>query len=252
MSGAVNMRPDLQSDSGKAQQEAKQAGGHSVCMPGGRPKYIVHDARNWLTALRVYCDLLRNPDNTPEDIFRLTDELSAAVDRGKTLVMALLDGVPPAGPGVSAACIDLTDALRRRFRLLQSMAGPGIHLMLQTPGERVPVWISEIALDRILYNLILNAAEAMQGNGRIIITVERPASGEDFVHLRVTDNGPGIPRPEMVRIFQPGISSKTADGQPHGYGLAIVRELTEAAGGEVDVWSGIGAGTSFAVKLRAA
>jgi two-component system NtrC family sensor kinase len=252
MSGAVIRGPDLQSDSGKEQQEAKQAGERSVCIPGGRPRYLAHDARNWLTALRVYCDLLRNPDNTPEDISRLTDELSAAVDRGKTLVMALLDGVPPAGTGGAIACIDLADALRRRFRLLQSMAGPGIQLMLQTPGEPVPVRISEMALERILFNLILNAAEAMPGKGRIVITIERPTSGEDFVHLRVTDNGPGIPHPELPRIFQPGTSSKTSDGQPHGYGLAIVRELTEAAGGEVDVWSGIGAGTSFAVKLRAA
>lgn len=227
---------------------------------GESPAYLAHDARNWLTVLQVYCDLLRSPENTPEETARWAAELAGAVDRGQRLVEALVEGAAPApagGAGTSAGqragadrgVVELAPALRRRLPVLRHMAGAEVQIELHVSGESLQAWISEAALDRILQNLVMNAVEAMHGRGRIVLGVERAAPGR--ICLRVTDSGPGVPRAVRARLFQPGVSVKAPDGRPHGFGLAIVRELAEAVGGQVSLRSGPGVGTCFTVKLRA-
>jgi signal transduction histidine kinase len=226
---------------------------------GESPAYLAHDARNWLTVLQVYCDLLRSPENTPEETARWAAELAGAVDRGQSLLEGLLHNAAPApaAAGTSAGqragadrgVVELGAALRRRLPVLRHMAGAEVQIELHVSGESLQAWISEAALDRILQNLVMNAVEAMHGRGRIVLGVERAAPGR--ICLRVTDSGPGVPRAVRARLFQPGVSVKAADGRPHGFGLAIVRELAEAVGGQVSLRSGPGVGTCFAVKLRA-
>lgn len=243
MSAVIAIRPNTQGRGAGADTQA----------------YLAHDARNWLTVLQVYCDLLRSPENTPEETCRWAAELAGAVERGQGLVEALLElpGQPerkaagPASPrsAPDRGTVDLGAALWRRAPMLQHLAGPEVHLVLHAPGGGLTARISEAALDRILQNLVMNAAEAMRGRGRIVVTAEQAAP--DGVCLLVEDNGPGVPRAVRARLFQPGVTVKAADGRPHGFGLAIVRELAEAVGGEVRVRSGHGSGACFAVKLRA-
>jgi signal transduction histidine kinase len=181
------------------------------------------------------------------------------VERGQALIEALVEGAgPPPGTAATSAgqrgvsdrgVVELGAALRRRLPVLRHLAGADVQIELNAPGESLQAWISEAALDRILQNLVMNAVEAMHARGRILLAAERAAAGR--VCLRVADSGPGVPRAVRARLFQPGVSIKAADGRPHGFGLAIVRELAEAVGGEVSLRSGPGLGTCFAVKLRA-
>ena len=241
--------------------------------------YLAHDTRNWLTVLRMYCDLLRTPGAVASGHRRWIDELSGAVERGQGLVASLLNSVEEASQEIrlteaesgaaapisivaSAPPLDLAEALALRRRLFERLAGDGILVEISADSNAGKVSIEESAVERILHNLAGNAIEAMPGGGRLRITLRRgrrrgtPAHGRDSaektVALRVIDTGEGIAPERLNSIFEAGVSSKgkpEGPGAPRGFGLAIVRELTERAGGTVRVRSHPGRGSCFELQF---
>ena len=99
-------------------------------------------------------------------------------------------------------------------------------------------------LSEILNNLLLNAREAMDGGGDLKICV-RPGP-ENSVQVIVSDNGPGIPKDRLEKIFQPYFSTKE---KGTGLGLSIVKHNTEIYGGNVLVESEVGKGSRFMIQL---
>lgn len=84
-------------------------------------------------------------------------------------------------------------------------------------------------LRQVLINILLNAAQALQGVGRLRISLEI-LHGKAWIH--VDDSGPGIPEGDRERVFQPFFSTK-AQGEGTGLGLPLCRKLLEAQGGEI-------------------
>jgi signal transduction histidine kinase len=114
---------------------------------------------------------------------------------------------------------------------------PGVPRVLARDGE----------LREVLLNLLENAREAVDGDGRIRISAE-PAGGGEWVHLEIADNGDGIPAESLPRIFEPQFSTRTSGT---GLGLAIVRRLVESWGGQISASSEPGQGTTVHLRLRA-
>ncbi len=86
-------------------------------------------------------------------------------------------------------------------------------------------------LRQVMINTLLNAAQAMQGEGRLHITLT--SAGKDAT-IFVDDSGPGIPAADREKVFQPFFSTK-AHGEGTGLGLALCRKLVEAQGGQIVV-----------------
>lgn len=225
------------------------------------PGHLAHDARNWLTALQMYCDLLRTSGVVADRGQQWMEELSSAVERGYGLVDSLLECAQLSGPQhrlsaekvVSRVPFALAAAIERRLPLLRRMAGSAIQVDIKTVAQAGPVALQEPEFERILLNLTRNAIEAMPRGGRLRITLEYcPSSPRSAMVLRVSDTGNGISADILPHIFDSGVSTKlTADEAPQsrGFGLAIVRELTLGAGGSIRVRSRPGHGTSFAIEL---
>jgi signal transduction histidine kinase len=100
-------------------------------------------------------------------------------------------------------------------------------------------------LSQVWMNLLVNAAQAMDGHGEIRITTLR--SG-DQVMVKIRDNGPGIPEDVLIRIFDPFFTTKSV-GDGTGLGLSIVHGIIERHSGEINVESAVGVGTTFTVRL---
>jgi signal transduction histidine kinase len=101
-------------------------------------------------------------------------------------------------------------------------------------------------LNQVFLNLVVNAAQAIQGEGTI--TVRTRVSG-DFLHIDVADTGPGIPPEVRPKIFTPGFSTKPI-GEGTGLGLTISREIVEDThGGKISFETEVGAGTTFHVSI---
>jgi signal transduction histidine kinase len=98
-------------------------------------------------------------------------------------------------------------------------------------------------LTQVLWNVSLNAIEAMMGRGRLLIHARR--EGEEVV-IEITDTGPGIPPEDLRRIFEP-FYSKRPSGT--GLGLPIARRIVAAHGGRIEVDSTVGEGTRVLIRL---
>jgi two-component system cell cycle sensor histidine kinase/response regulator CckA len=111
----------------------------------------------------------------------------------------------------------------------------------------------------VIMNLELNARDAVQASGRVVVRTADLGSPSDpeamrFVVLEVKDDGPGIPAEIRDRVFEPYFTTKTT-GPEHGtgLGLATVFGITESHGGSVEIDTGLGGrGTTMRVVLPAA
>jgi len=216
---------------------------------------LAHDARNALMALQLLSGLLEEPGVlAPEhtylggDLQMIAQVLSGMVSRIERLDKSLENAVEAAQP---ATAIGAGEALAQCTGLLRSVAGSGVQVFVSAESGLPPLQIKPDALARVLMNLVKNAGEAMPSGGTVCITARRALSRiSPAVLIHVTDTGTGIPAHALERIFEPGFSSKLAgSGESCGLGLAIVRELVEAAGGEVRVASKRRSGTTFELKI---
>jgi C4-dicarboxylate-specific signal transduction histidine kinase len=102
-------------------------------------------------------------------------------------------------------------------------------------------------IQQVVLNLVLNAAEATQSKTDRRVSVST-AAGDGMVLLTVSDNGEGIPPENLARIFDPFFTTKP-DGKGVGLGLAVSFGIIEAHGGDIEVKSSVGEGTTFTVSL---
>lgn len=106
-------------------------------------------------------------------------------------------------------------------------------------------WFPE-QIDQAIKHLVVNAAYALEGQGRITITARVAAS--ETVRIIVSDNGVGIPEADLSRIFDPFYTTRSV-GEGIGLGLYLVHSFVERHGGNVAVASRVGAGTGFTLTL---
>ncbi|GAB4135932.1 MAG: ATP-binding protein [Planctomycetaceae bacterium] len=106
-------------------------------------------------------------------------------------------------------------------------------------------------IQQVLLNLIINARQAMDGGGLLVIDV-RSNPEENMAEIAVKDTGGGIPSEKLRKIFDPFFSTKTADEQGQGgtgLGLSLCREIIESHKGRIRVESTLGKGTTFTLKF---
>jgi len=109
-------------------------------------------------------------------------------------------------------------------------------------GALPPVQASQTELQQVFFNLISNALDALEPKGGVIDITSR-LNGR-FVEIEVVDNGPGIPRENLERLFDPFFTTKPV-GKGTGLGLSICYGIVKKMGGEIDVRSVVGAGSTF-------
>jgi two-component system NtrC family sensor kinase len=102
-------------------------------------------------------------------------------------------------------------------------------------------------MQQVALNLLMNAAEATQGKTERRVKVST-SSGDGMVRLVVADNGEGIPPENLAKIFHPFFTTKP-EGKGVGLGLAVTYGIIEAHGGDVEVVSKVGEGTTFTISL---
>jgi len=249
---------------------------------------IAHDARNMVTALDLYCDLLKEPGVLGRPFAHYSGELRLIALASRRLVEKLMSIEiylasinPESGTKTSAAHIDpfrstvehpqqwktipaepisnLAEELLANRSLLASLAGTTIALTVDAQGGAVPVRMTGEDLTRILVNLVKNAAEAMSAVGRIHISLwesVREQTTSPWLTLTVEDNGPGLSNKILESIFEPRQTkpqTEEADTEwPHrhrGLGLSITRSVVEAAGGLIRAANRDPVGACFQIEL---
>ncbi len=135
-------------------------------------------------------------------------------------------------------CIDLVhhQAFFHNIKILQEL-DPGLPQIIGDPGQ----------IQQVFTNLLLNAADAMNGSGTITVS-SHPARGAEGVELQFADTGCGIPPEVRDKIFEPFFTTKPP-GKGTGLGLSIVYGVIQRHGGTIQADSLPGCGTTFTVTL---
>jgi two-component system, NtrC family, sensor kinase len=144
---------------------------------------------------------------------------------------------------------DLNKIIRSTLSLVAhkaKLAGVELDVRLDDMLPSIPCDSSQI--QQVVLNLVMNAMEAtQQKGGHVDVTTSLAPAGAGAI-LAVTDNGEGIPPENLSKIFDPFFTTKP-EGKGVGLGLAVLYGIVEAHGGEVDVRSEVGNGTTFTVRL---
>ncbi len=256
---------------------------------------VAHDARNMVTALGLYCDLLEVPGVLAAPFLHYGSELRLVAAASRRLVerlVALDYGEPPESlrtganmreraslhrGGASALLSqqvgrwemmparpvdNLAAELMASRNLLAALAGPSIVLTVDARRCELPVRMTCEDLTRILVNLVKNAVEAMPMGGRIQLCLrESPTAPGDApcLTLTVEDNGLGIPRDALEKVFEARYSTQAKTGEENGngrwpgtqrgLGLSITRSIVEAAGGRIHAANRDPAGACLQIEL---
>jgi signal transduction histidine kinase/ActR/RegA family two-component response regulator len=226
---------------------------------------VAHDLNNVLGPLLALPQAIQDelkrtsPDRVSVDVLEDLETIQEAGQRAAYTIHDLLalgrvDEIPKTVLDLN----ELLDAERRTF-LDACRNAEQISVHVSPDCEPLVVRASRSHVLRAISNLVINAADAMEGAGRIDIRArgrrlcERLDSAEaippgEYAVIEVQDFGAGIPEQHLARIFEPFFSVKRSRGTPGtGLGLAIVRRVVEDSAGYVHVRSQIGRGTTFAL-----
>jgi PAS domain S-box-containing protein len=217
---------------------------------------IAHDFNNILGAVLGYTNLTldRYRAELPEKAVSYLSEVQQAGERARDLVAKML--AYSRGSRGEVQVVAVEPLLREVLRMLAASLPSSVEISTRAAADVPAIRIDPLRLHQVLTNLILNARDALDGQGRVelVLGFNPGLSGQcsachavfqgDYVELCVRDNGPGIPPEVLPRIFDPFFSTKPV-GKGTGMGLAMVMGILQEAGGHVLVETAPGTGTAF-------
>ncbi|WBY01918.1 ATP-binding protein [Ramlibacter tataouinensis] len=219
---------------------------------------IAHDLGNLLGIVSGSLELVRRSVEPDGRAAAAVARAERAIGNGTQMTRQLLSFARERPLTVAAA--DMHEVVRSALPLLQQAAGSGIEIGLELPGGPAPARVDRVQLEVALINLVVNARDAMQQRGRIVVRVNaldravrrwrRRVPAQRFIDLSVQDDGPGMPEEVVKRAFEPFFTTKGEGGT--GLGLPQVYALVQQLGGDVEIDSRPGQGTTVHLLLPAA
>jgi two-component system sensor histidine kinase HydH len=205
---------------------------------------MAHEIRNPLGSIRGTAEILRDAFPPDHKYAEFTVILVKEVDRLNQVLEDFLRFVRPE-PSEKVRFLP-AETLREVLQLGEVQARKA-NVNIVTEIQDLPETEGEAGqFKQVFLNLILNAVQAMTDGGQLHVIAE---ACDNWVTCRFIDNGPGIPKENLERIFNPFFTTKQ---EGTGLGLAITSRIVENAGGRIKVESEEGQGTTFTLKLRLA
>ncbi|MDH4257768.1 MAG: cache domain-containing protein [Candidatus Aminicenantes bacterium] len=207
---------------------------------------IAHEINNPLGGILIYSHLLLEdtPKESPhlENLKKIVKETS----RCKDIVRGLLEFARPKEPEMS--WINLNDVVDRSLAIVEGQAlFQNIKINKKFASALPKIVADGSQLQQVFMNIIINAAEAMDGKGTLSLSTSLDTDGT-HIEAKITDTGHGIKEEDKKRLFEPFFSTKEV-GKGTGLGLAISYSIIQKHLGTIEVESQEGKGSTFTVKL---
>ncbi len=218
---------------------------------------IVHDFNNLLTVLVGNLYLVAEGVRDNPALFDQTKRARDVAKRGADLIRQLL--AFSRKDQLSTKTLDTKKVISNLESLLEHTLGSHISLELDLEPDTAFIDASAAQLESVVVNLVVNAKDAIEGDGSITVATRnlciderrtelRGVAPGRYVSISVADDGCGIPELLQQRVFEPYFSTK--DGQRGtGLGLSMVRQFAEQCGGDVHLSSRPGVGTKITLRL---
>lgn len=219
---------------------------------------IAHDFNNLLTAINGFAELLQRQISPNHPHQRYVGNILQSGHRAADLVRQLL--AFSRKQIIKPRVLNLNTSVANMEKMLRRIIGEDIELSTDLAPELWPVKVDPAQIEQIIVNLVVNARDVMPEGGRLFIETANVVlndgytarrvdldSGE-YVLLKVTDTGWGMTEETKSHIFEPFFTTKEM-GKGTGLGLATVFGIVKQSGGDIQVDSAPGQGTTFRVYL---
>jgi signal transduction histidine kinase len=215
---------------------------------------VSHELKSPLTAIKNAVSLIE-PGGDGESNEKFLEMIRRNADRLNIIIADLLD-MSKAESGsltIAADALDLRPFLVKVMEPFETQAegaGIGISLEIESSGSLPLVLADANRIEQVVANLLSNALKATPKGGSITLTAED--GGDDWITIRVTDDGVGLSAEDRTKVFEPFFQAEnTLEGKPAGtgLGLTICRDLIRGHGSELNLESELGSGSSFSFSL---
>ena len=219
---------------------------------------VAHDFNNMLTVILVRAEQALRKAEAGTPLHKGLTEIHGAAERSAGLTRQLLTYARR--QAVRPEVVDANAVIERTLGMLQRLIGESIALSWIPGQELWPIRIDPVQLDQLLANLCINARDAIEDVGRIVIETRNEAFDAEYcrlhpdskpgryVLLSVSDNGKGMTRDVQAHAFDPFFTTKEV-GKGTGLGLATVHGIVQQHGGFIRLYSEPGNGTSIRIHL---
>ncbi len=219
---------------------------------------VAHEFSNLLQVIQGYAELLERSFDEDSAGAEAIGHISAASSSAIELVRQLL--TYSRRESINPQVVDLDHAVAALVRLLASVLGPGIRVEVHKTPDLAPVYADPRQMEQVLMNLVLNARDALPGEGTVTIEtanfeidqafrITRPwARPGRYVRVSVRDDGCGIPIAARDHVYEPFYTTK-GFGYGTGLGLATAYSIMKQHQGYIDFESELDRGTVFTIYL---
>ena len=214
-----------------------------LSMVGTMANSIIHDLKNPIHAIQTCIELINQRSDDP-----VSAQLTAVMEKATGKMVDMVQEILDFARGKSSLALEQRSAQTVFDELapeLVRLVPKNVHLVRELQcGNDIRVDVGRFA--RVLLNLIKNSVEAMPKGG--VLRLELLEDDRTAI-FRVADTGSGIPEDLLPRSFEPFVTAGKSKGT--GLGMAIVKSVVEAHGGEIEVRSKVGVGTTVKILLPA-
>ncbi|MDJ0875811.1 MAG: ATP-binding protein [Desulfobacterales bacterium] len=207
---------------------------------------VAHQINNPLGGIILFAGLMLEEYDLEEAAREDLNRILRDAERCKDTVKELLEFARQTRHEMRP--LDINEAIVRTLFLLENQTlFQNIEIVRQLDDGIPPVYGDIQQLNHLFMNIVLNAAQAMEGNGKLTVSTKRGAN-DDRAHIAIADTGPGIPQDVMPHIFEPFFTTKE-EGKGTGIGLSLVYGIVENHGGAIRAVNREPAGTCFFIEL---
>jgi len=219
---------------------------------------IAHDFNNILGAILGYGEMAQRDAPKGSRLRRDLESIMAAGERGRALVDRILT-FSRSGVGERVP-VHVEKVVREALDLLMAKLPPNVTIKADLRAGRAAMRGDPTQIHQVVMNLATNGIQAMDAGGTLRVSLGRTRvdtqhiattgtiAGGDYIVLKVSDSGSGIPPGILDRIFDPFFSTKEV-GVGTGLGLSLVHGIVTEVGGAINVETKVGAGSVFTVYL---
>ncbi len=209
---------------------------------------VAHEINNPMSGIMLYANLVSEELGDGHPLREDLEVIIHEAERCKVIVADLLEFSHQTT--YEMVLIDLNAVIRKTLGVLKNQ--PYFHnidVQLQLEDKLLPIFGNSIRLNQVVMNIVVNAAQAMNGKGTLRI-VSRTRAGRDIVEIVISDTGPGIEEDQLEKIFDPFYTTKVP-GEGTGLGLSVSYAIVKEHKGSIRVTSAPGAGATFSLRFPA-
>ncbi|AEJ18957.1 response regulator [Gracilinema caldarium] len=217
---------------------------------------IAHDFNNIITAIMGYANLLREDIQDNPDLQEEVDGILSATQRAVNLTRQLLSFSRK--QAIEAKVVNVHEILKELEKMIQRLVNENIKVSMVLNADTPFISIDPGQFEQTIVNLVVNARDAIMGNGSIIIQTKSVICDNSchqhglkqgkWLQIIVKDTGCGIAPEDLQHIFEPFFTTKDKD-KGTGLGLSTVYAIINRSGGQIAVESAPGEGTTFFIYL---